>query len=102
MRGHSTVRATLTSVDTRETLLAFARCTGHDLRTPAAAVTANLEVALQELSDGGQDTEEWLARALKSVGRLNELLAGLRESAEAWPIEASQDLDLPMPLLLSH
>jgi hypothetical protein len=74
-------------VTSRDDLVAFSRRTRHDLQNPVAAVTLALELAQEEIADGGDDVADLIGRALRSAERLSEALDTLPARAAEWPVE---------------
>ncbi len=71
----------------RDDLVSFSRRARHDLQNPVAAVTLALELAQEEIAEGGEDVADLVSRALRSAERLSEALDALPGRAADWPIE---------------
>jgi signal transduction histidine kinase len=74
-------------VTSRDDLVAFSRKARHDLQNPVAAVTLALELAQEEIADGGDDVEDLIGRALRSAERLSAAVDELPGRAADWPLE---------------
>ena len=54
----------------------------HDLRSPLAVISLNLDFLRDELSEAGADTVSAAVDAIRATRRLNELISGLLEIAK--------------------